>query len=74
MKDGAWEFLCVVLCVVCLLLGLAAGVCIGTDSSSDSYRKGQIDALSGKVKYELREQPNGERVWVDKATTQRSNP
>lgn len=33
-----------------------------------TYRDGQIDALQGKVKYELVLQPNGERLWETKKT------
>ncbi len=33
---------------------------------TDRYRKGQIDALNGKVKYEKRENDDGEMVWVKK--------
>jgi hypothetical protein len=29
----------------------------------DHYRKGQIDALNGKIKYEKRENEDGETVW-----------
>jgi len=31
----------------------------------DGYREGQIDALTGDVKYEFCEQPNGEIKWVE---------
>lgn len=31
-----------------------------------SYKKGQIDALSGKAKYELKTQSDSTRVWVKK--------
>jgi hypothetical protein len=33
---------------------------------TDSYKQGQIDALSGKVIYELKTQPNGEKTWKRK--------
>ena len=31
-----------------------------------SYKNGQIDALSGKVKYELQTQQDSTRIWVEK--------
>lgn len=32
------------------------------------YKQGQIDALSGNVKFELKVQKNGETIWVRKAS------
>ncbi len=36
---------------------------------NEGYKSGQIDALSGDVKYELKSQPNGETLWVEKGAT-----
>ena len=30
------------------------------------YKEGQIDALTGKIKYELKKQEDGQTIWVDK--------
>ena len=32
--------------------------------ASDIYKRGQIDALSGKVKYELQTQQDSTHIWV----------
>lgn len=32
---------------------------------NDNYRQGQIDALNGKIKYEKKENKDGETVWVE---------
>ena len=31
--------------------------------SNDTYKDGQIDAINGKIHYELVEQPNGTTEW-----------
>jgi hypothetical protein len=49
------------------LLGfvITATLMAGIFNYVDDYRRGQIDALTGRaIHYELREQENGERVWV----------
>ena len=33
---------------------------------STFYKSGQIDALTGRVLFELKDQPDGTRVWVRK--------
>lgn len=70
-----------VFCVVCgilidkeplILIGIGmviATLCtfilIGI-SNVNPYRQGQIDALNGKIKYELQVQPDSSRIWVPK--------
>ena len=51
----------ILLCFSCILLGLLVGDAIG---ESRGYKKGQIDALTGNVRYELRVQNDSTRVWV----------
>ncbi len=36
-----------------------------TEFYKNGYEKGQIDALTGNVKYELVTQPDSTRVWVE---------
>lgn len=45
-----------VLSAVLLFVGFAIGL-------NKGYIAGQTDALSGTIKYELKEQPNGELKW-----------
>ena len=42
------------------------GFVIGGIIWGDDYRQGQIDALTGRVKYELKEQPDKSVRWVAK--------
>jgi cell division protein FtsL len=32
---------------------------------NDGYKQGQIDALNNKIKYELRENEDGTKEWVE---------
>lgn len=50
-------FTCVVVALI-LLMGIVR---------KDSYRRGQVDALSGRnIQYELTLQDDSTRVWVEK--------
>ena len=49
------------------VVGLGLGLVI-TLLLSKSYRQGQIDALRGKIKYEKKENKNGELLWTEKQT------
>jgi hypothetical protein len=40
-----------------------------SDTRDRAYRQGQIDALTGNVKFELREQVDKSVVWAAKPTT-----
>jgi len=44
-------------------VGMFFGIIIGCVIWGDNYQRGQIDALTGTVKYELVDQKNGERKW-----------
>lgn len=35
-------------------------------TSDKYYKQGQVDAINGKVKYELKVQPDSARIWVKK--------
>ena len=35
-------------------------------NGEDYYKRGQIDVINGKVKYELKAQPDSTRIWVKK--------
>lgn len=41
-------------------------ISIITEDSTRLYRQGQIDALTGKVVYELKKQSDGSTAWVKK--------
>ena len=48
-------------------VGIMWGVTLVIDvGARTSYRQGQIDALTGTVKYELQTQSDSTRVWVEK--------
>lgn len=50
-----------------LFFGFFLWVIISTElpSMTPHYRQGQIDALTGEVRYELVDQPDGTREWVE---------
>jgi hypothetical protein len=56
----------VLIMVIGFLFVVFASGRVGYELNIGDYRRGQIDALTGKVKYELRENEMGERVWVEK--------
>jgi hypothetical protein len=52
---------------VCWSIGLMMGVMlsiIADSCSNNTYKDGQIDAINGKVYYELRSQEDGTTDWV----------
>lgn len=57
----------------CFFLGAIFGTVVmatvGSCITRDDYKHGQIDALTGKVKYELVKDEDGQTVWVAKPTT-----
>jgi hypothetical protein len=53
-------FICFV--VVVSGLGFLCGAAFVQDSG---YRQGQIDALTGTVRYRLKDNADGTRVWVE---------
>ena len=66
MKDK-WDWIMLVGGVLAITLAIVA---FGVDthrkrdlSDQQHYRQGQVDALSGVVKYELVEQPDGSKSW-----------
>lgn len=56
--DGFWKS-------IGIMFVLFSGLCVGAEMSSD-YKQGQIDALTGKIKYELKKQPDGSTQWKEK--------
>lgn len=54
------------------IIGITAGIWLIVVSSeffpeyTSSYRKGQIDALNGKIIVELKQQPDGSTKWERK--------
>lgn len=57
---------------IAFIIGIILGAAVIVISSgifvenTMPYKAGQIDALSGKVLYELKDQPDGTRIWVRK--------
>lgn len=49
--------------VIGMILGGAIIIVILLGTYGNVYKRGQIDALSGNIAYELVKQPNGETVW-----------
>lgn len=59
MKDN------VITSLMAILFGVM-GFCIGGSGGwKAGYQQGQIDALTGKVRYSLTTQPTGETLWVE---------
>ena len=46
--------------IVVVLISMLIG---GAFDTAGKYKQGQIDALTGKVKYELVAQPDSTRIW-----------
>lgn len=51
--------------IVLIFGGFVVGYMLG-ELTTGSYKQGQIDALNGKIKYEKRENEDGELVWEEK--------
>ncbi len=49
---------------VLLIAGPVSGLYLG---ATHGYKRGQIDALNGKVAYEKKENEQGELVWKEKS-------
>lgn len=56
--------------IFCCGMIVGGGIVIGASMSMDThtklYKAGQIDALSGKVLFELKQQPDNTVIWVRK--------
>ncbi len=53
----------IILAFVLLFIGFGIG---GACDPGDKYRQGQIDALTGKVKYELKVNPDSTVTWYER--------
>lgn len=52
--------------IVGIMIGLTIGMAIPDKQKEKlKYKEGQIDALNGKVKYELKENDDKEIVWEE---------
>ena len=49
-----------------LVLGILLGFCVTLIFMIPQYKKGQIDAINGIIKYELVKQNNGSSEWEKK--------
>lgn len=57
----------IILLAYCLFAGITIGLGISISAfgiEKEGYKKGQIDALRGIVKYELKRNEDGEEVWT----------
>jgi len=48
-----------------VIFGGFGGFSIGFRLFEDDYRRGQIDALSGEIKFKLVEKDDGSKVWEE---------
>lgn len=60
IDDDTPNWLRVILLISIILLIFAGAIHL------THYKQGQIDALTGKVKYELKTMPDSTRIWVGK--------
>lgn len=56
----------VMLITMLMLLAFTIGFRIGLEFIKYGYKRGQIDYANGIIKYELKDQPDGSRVWKEK--------
>lgn len=49
--------------ISCLIGTITFGNALG----SLEYKRGQIDAINGKIQWELKDQKDGTRTWVEKS-------
>lgn len=68
MDHRRWDTFDTVALVMCVLGIVGWAVIWYGIGKDDGYRQGQIDALTGKVKYELVVQPDSTRTWEKKKT------
>ena len=64
MKDGYSKYTVIFLMIVAFLIGLFVSVQLAR-AMWPTYKEGQIDALTGKVKYVLVQKPNKEMIWEE---------
>jgi hypothetical protein len=53
-----------ILLLIGILLMFIGLIIAGMEFHSDRYKKGQIDALTGKICYKLEQQQDGTTIWV----------
>ena len=63
MKNNKELYQLVFLLIISILVSI--GYCV-LDINEYSYKQGQIDAINGKIKYELVKQPDGTTEWKEK--------
>lgn len=57
-EDKIWILGMIIIMLAILMVGITLGALL-----VNPYRSGQIDAINGKIYYELREMDNGEMKW-----------
>ena len=48
------------------IVGFGLGVVFILVIIGKPYKDGQVDALTGKIQYELKTQPDSSKIWVEK--------
>lgn len=61
--DASCYFLVLWVVILVFVVGIIVGITI-TLAANDDYRLGQIDAMSGKVAFELKTVGDGSTQWV----------
>jgi hypothetical protein len=51
---------------ITMIIAMGAMITIQEISEGIGYKEGQIDAIQGKVKYQLTKQPDGSIIWTEK--------
>lgn len=49
-----------------VIVGVIISTALSRCMKNEYYKQGQIDALTGNVKYALEKQDNGEMIWREK--------
>ena len=52
-------------CCAIILIMIAIGVYESAKAKEKGYMEGQIDALSGNIKYQLQTQSDSSTIWVE---------
>lgn len=50
-----------------IIIGILVTLMCSIVLFGSDYKKGQIDAINGKIRYELQVQPDNSQIWVSKS-------
>ena len=51
--------------VLLVIIALMGAIFFGWSIQNDEYKDGQVDALTGNIKYELTEHPDSTKTWEE---------